>query len=526
MFGEQRHKNLYYIGVALLGFGMMLGTVPTSVPQFILLGNWLLEGRFVEKWQRLKSNKIFWVLASVFLLHVIGLAYTKDLEAGLNDIRIKIPLLLLPLLIFSSPAITLKELKWIALAFIVGCVCNVTWCLIYMYTKLGNQPIRHASRYMSHIRLSLLLNVAIVACYWCFSQFKNRVSIFLLMLTIIFFVIAMIKLALITALFILIFVLLVLVGNFVRKQGMIYKLIGLGVILIGCIGFGSFLKSAYDEQFYVSNSPNNQVLVKSKSGRMYMNYTEYTQRENGFYVFRNMQLIEIQQEWNKRFPDDSIKYYPSFVNMKRSDVLLRYMSSLGLTKDSVGIAQLKWKDIKRIKNGITNYKAVEWGGLRKRVYELFFEYSEFLNNNDASGHSLSMRLFFWSTACYIISRQPIMGVGTGDAQLSFNKAYARLNVPLKKEWRLRSHNQFLAVTVAFGCIGLLIFIFSLVYPVWILKSHLPFLYLPFLGIALLSFLVEDTLESQTGLTFFAFFNTLLLSIAYFQKQKLKRESDK
>ncbi len=526
MFGEQRHKNLYYIGIGLLGFGMMLGTVPTSIPQFVLLINWLLEGRFAEKWQHLKSNKIFLVLASVFFMHLIGLAYTKDIEAGFNDIRTKIPLLLLPLLIFSSPVITLKELKWIALAFIVGCVCNVTWCLIYMYTKLGDQPLRHASRYMSHIRLSLFLNVAVLACYWCFSQFKNRIAIFLLVLTIIFFIIAMIKLALITALFILIFVLLVLVANFIRKQGMIYKLIGISIVLIGCIGFGSFLKSAYNEQFYVSNSPNNQVLLKSKSGRMYVNYPEYTQRENGFYVYRNMQFAEIQQEWNKRFPDDSIKYSPHFINMKRSDVLVRYMSSLGLTKDSVGIAQLKWIDIKRIKNGITNCKASEWDGLRKRVYELFFEYNEFLSNSDASGHSLSMRLFFWSTACYIITNHPLIGVGTGDAQLSFNKTYKQLNVPLKKEWYLRSHNQFLAITVAFGFIGLLVFIFSLVYPVWVLKSHLPFLYMPFLGIALLSFLVEDTLETQTGLTFFAFFNTVLLSIACFQLQKLKRELDK
>lgn len=526
MFGEQRHKNLYYIGVALLGFGMMLGTVPTSVPQFILLGNWLLEGRFIEKWQRLKSNKIFWVLAAVFFMHLIGLAYTNDLEAGFNDVRTKIPLLLLPLIIFSSPAITLKELKWIALAFIVGCVCNVTWCLFYMYTKLGHQPIRLASRFMSHIRLSLLLNVAIVACYWCMTQFKNRASVFLFGVVISLLIIAMVKLALITALFILIFVVLVLVGNFIGKQGVVYKLIGLAILLIGCLGFTFYLKSAYNEQFYISDSPNNQVLLKSKSGNLYTNYPELTQRENGFYVFRNIQFIEIQQEWNKRFPEDSIMHYPYFLNIKRLEVLVRYMSSLGLTKDSVGIAQLKWKDIKRIKNDITNYKAVEWSGLRKRVYELFFEYQEFLSNNDASGHSLSMRLFFWKTASYIIAQHPIIGVGTGDAQLNFNKAYKRLNVPLKKEWHLRSHNQFLAITVAFGFIGLFIFIFSIVYPIWALKSYLPFLYLPFLGIALLSFLMEDTLETQTGLTFFAFFNTLLLSIAYFQMQKLKGERDR
>ena len=82
--------------------GVMLGTVPTSVPQFILLGNWLLEGRFKQKWDLVSKNSIFWVLSSVFLIHVIGLFYTKDLIAGWDDVRTKIPLMYLPLIFFTS----------------------------------------------------------------------------------------------------------------------------------------------------------------------------------------------------------------------------------------------------------------------------------------------------------------------------------------------------------------------------------------------------------------------------------------
>jgi hypothetical protein len=523
MFGELNHKRLYYIGVGLLGFGMMLGTVPTSVPQFILLGNWLLEGRFKEKWASIRSNKIFWILASVFLMHLLGMIHTQYFSAGADDIRIKIPLLLLPLIFFTSPAITLKELKWILLAFIVGCVCNVGWCLFYAYTKLGHQSFRQASRFMSHIRLSLLLNVALLSCYWCFNAFKHNKYKWLFVLAAVFLILSMIKLALVTGLVILIFTLLVMLMHFTWKKGIKWRIISIGLVLGGCLMTQLYVKKNYDKQFTIISSPVNQFMLKSPSGRFYEHSPGFTLRENGYYIYRNIQFNEIERAWNKRCPEDSFLFYPKFVNVQRGTVLLRYLSSMGLAKDSVSVTQLRIKDIRRIKEGITNCHYPEWNSLQKRLYELFFEYQSYLNNADVSGHSLSMRFYFWQAAIHILSKHVWLGVGTGDAKRAFRNAYFELNTPLKKEWRLRSHNQFLAIGVSFGVIGIIAFLIFLFFPGWILRRHLPFLYLPFFIIAILSFLVEDTLESQTGLTFFAYFNTLLLAVAYFQKKEELKE---
>jgi hypothetical protein len=43
------------------------------------------------------------------------------------------------------------------------------------------------------------------------------------------------------------------------------------------------------------------------------------------------------------------------------------------------------------------------------------------------------------------------------------------------------------------------------------------LWYPFFVLAIMSFFLEDTLESQAGITFFAFFNTLFLSKAWYRK---------
>ncbi|MBP7245000.1 MAG: hypothetical protein KBA99_06790, partial [Bacteroidia bacterium] len=79
-----------------------------------------------------------------------------------------------------------------------------------------------------------------------------------------------------------------------------------------------------------------------------------------------------------------------------------------------------------------------------------------------------------------------------------------------KEWRLRAHNQYLSFGVAFGWPGLLFFIFVLLFAVRFAFQQQNYIYIAFLIIAMGSFFNEDTLETQAGVTFFAFLNSVFL----------------
>jgi hypothetical protein len=85
-----------------------------------------------------------------------------------------------------------------------------------------------------------------------------------------------------------------------------------------------------------------------------------------------------------------------------------------------------------------------------------------------------------------------------------------MNSPLDKANRWRSHNQYLSIFIAFGVFGFLWFIFTLLYPAFITKKYNNYYFAVFWLIAVLSMLAEDTLETQDGVTFFAFFNAFLL----------------
>jgi O-antigen ligase len=94
--------------------------------------------------------------------------------------------------------------------------------------------------------------------------------------------------------------------------------------------------------------------------------------------------------------------------------------------------------------------------------------------------------------------------------IAFERQYEIMNSPLKLEYRWRSHNQFLSISVGFGLIGILWFIFALLYPPIKTRRMTDYFYLSFFVIMMASMISEDTIETQAGVTIFAFFTSLFL----------------
>lgn len=490
---------------------MLFGTVPTSIPQIILFSNWVFEGNFKEKFNNLKGNKIFWILGSVFLLHILGLVNTTNMEAGLSDIRIKVPLLLLPLVFFSSKPLNKKELNLLLSLFVSGIVLSSFWCIYYYYSH-ALIDMRKVSRFMSHIRFGLFINMGICTLVYFIMESKKVIDKIISVFVSIYLLWFMLHFGFVTGLLMFGLVSVAFALYLIIKQNIKIKLIGLSAVLIGACIAVWFINSEWQKNNFIDTSVNNLPKKKSLSGRLYHPVGTKKQTENGFYFAYNIQYDELLKEWPKRSKRDIMH------EDKKGNgliwTLLRYMTSKGLTKDSFGLTQLNETDIKNIENGVTNYKYADASPLRMRIKGFLSEYQDYKNGSNPSGNTMLMRFEFWKAAIYIIKRNLWFGVGTGDAQAAFHKAYYRTGTNLSPEWRLRSHNQFLAIAVAFGIFGLALFIFSLVYPAYSLRKKLSGLYFIFLFIAIVSFLTEDTLESQSGVSFFAYFNALFLWLGY------------
>ncbi|MCE3227344.1 MAG: Lipid core - O-antigen ligase [Bacteroidetes bacterium] len=453
-------------------------------------------------------------MTSLLFIHVIGMAWTSNANEGIQDLKTKMTLLLLPMVFFTTAPLSKKEFHILLYCFLLGSFVNVTWCYIYSFVLHKNEVARSASRFMSHIRLGLYLNVAISACVYFIWYHKELLRRGLFLILILVFLFGMYALGLASG-FVNFFILCFLAGVYlIFRQSFKIKIVLILVLGVGIYFVSNYVIGVYNSQIAPKQTAYNTLQEKNKFGVPYFHLDTLGQKENGNYVHRNLDLIGLGKQWNKRCPEDTFSYDPQ-VNLNRFEILIRYLSSKELTKDSVGVWQLTEEDLRKIKNNKVNYLTDKWSYLHKRVYEIVYEIDEAWNGRDINGHSLSMRPYFWKAALHIVKNNSIIGVGTGDVQTEMNKAYVETNSPLSKKWYKRPHNQFLTITVALGFIGLIVFLVSLFWPVFRLRKYFHVLFWPFFYLAISSFLLEDTLESQAGLTFFNYFNSLFIALAWF-----------
>ncbi|MFW5781483.1 MAG: hypothetical protein ACOCXD_02830, partial [Bacteroidota bacterium] len=162
------HENIYIFSLALLVVSLPLSMFLLSVSQIALLVNWLLEGDFKRKWHVLKSRKSLPVFLSLYLIHLIWLFNTSDFSYAFHDLRVKLPLLVLPLVIGTSKQVSQLQFRIILSAFLMAVVVS---SIISMLVLVGMLPyqfddIRQISLFISHIRFALLIVLAVFIGIW------------------------------------------------------------------------------------------------------------------------------------------------------------------------------------------------------------------------------------------------------------------------------------------------------------------------------------------------------------------------
>jgi len=498
--------NLFYFSLLLMCVALPTSIFLISISQFAMAIAWLWKGNHKESFNKFLNNRTAVCIGSIFFIHIIGLAYTSNWNYASNDIRIKLPILILPLLIVGFKPLAEKQLHFLIKIFIYATLVStlVSTFILLGFSNIQVTDVRQISILISHIRLSLMICLGIfLGAYLVIKSEMQMLEKAILSAIIVWFVAFLIISESGTGIIILSSVLCLLFLYFnMQKVNFLYKLLS-SIVIISVIIF-SIIKvgNMYSDFQFVHQINMNKLEAKTLNGANYDHYTSETATENGYYVGLYQNWNECKQEWNKR----------SNINADGKDMrgqyieytMKRYLTSKGLRKDSVGVSKLTNEDIKNIEKGITNYKFSN-AGLAKRINDIFYEYKVFKSNGDADGHSVYMRLVFWKTALNIIKQNPFIGVGEGDINDAFIQQYQKDNVKLEKHYWLRAHNQYLNIAVAFGVVGLIIF---LVLMFQILKTNWNFYNIIFMMIILLSFLNEDTLETSTGAVFFTFFVSL------------------
>ena len=535
-------RTAYITGIAIIIVFLPFSKYILSIGMWTVAGAWILERVNLEKFvgffttgswfKRIllgfpytlglwfismgKGFKLFFrnkpamVLASLYLLHMLGLLFTSDFGYAFKDLRTKAPMLILPLFMSTTKAFGKGDFYRFILLFVLNLVIVTlanTWNLI----RFEFVDIRDISTHVSHIILGLMISMAIFYLgYFIFrkrlwSPWVKTVAAVL----IVWFALYLLLSRSFTGIGVLLITFILLLVIYTFKSHRVWLKIGCIISMILVIAGSWFYVQSVVHDFYAED-PSELTNLDSVTpyGNPYVHAVDNRQTENGHYLWINIQWWELGEAWNERssFPIDSLDRKGQPIKY----TLLHYLTSKGLRKDRDGVYQLTGSEVEAVEKGISSVVHLEPFSLKGRIYEALTGYENYQHTGDPTGSSSMQRLEFWKASLGIIAENWLTGVGTGDMNEAFTRQYEAMDTKLDPDQWWRSHNQFLSIFIGFGVLGFIWFMVTLIYPPVAKQAFRDYFFLIFYIIAILSLITEDTLESQAGVSFFYFFFSFLL----------------
>ncbi len=503
------HAAVYFFGLLVFAAAIPLSNYVMSLAQWILVANFFIDRQVPAKLKRILNSPAALLLIGIWMLHLVGLLWSQDVSYGLKDLRVKLPLLIVPFVMAGENTLPAKRFRQVltihALAVLAG-----SFVILYQFIFRNVSDPRDASILISHIRFALNICLALFTTAYLLWKERYRSKVFLIL-----------RLALVVWLFLFLFILqsftgLAVFGLTALCGGLYFgisgrsrrtKIITATAIVITLAAAISWSVSYYHHNLQSDPVNKEKLTYYTAHGNLYTHNIHNFQAENGHSLWLYVCYDELRAGWAQRsqLPFDSLDKKGQPLHY----TLIRYMTSRGLRKDLAGMDSLSHEEIRAVENGVTNMKDLGGPNFLRRVETVLWELADYQTTGDPTHHSLMQRVELWKAACSIIGENPWIGIGTGDVPSAMKAELERTGSPLK-DAGMRSHNQFLTVALALGIPALLYFLFVLIFVPLRASKFRNFVFFTFFMIALLSMLTEDTLESQPGISFFIFFYMLLL----------------
>ncbi|NDF59669.1 MAG: hypothetical protein EB100_01170 [Crocinitomicaceae bacterium] len=465
----------------------------SAATMFILA---LSSFNWVDFKSELKKNRSFFFFLLFFIFYCLSTLWSSNLTAAAQDIVSKLTLVIIPLALIIKP-IDSEWLKRLYTIFVWSVISTTIYNFIhYQFFTPSVKDIRALSYFISHIRFSLFISFTLgllvksintsihgwkrllyvtCICWLLFYMYYSEVLSGILALT------GGVLLCILVGLL-----------NATKSKKWGYLLITIMLLMCGFFIYILLIKQPKPPHRIHPAYPN-----LTKLGNTYSHDTLSKEMENGNYIYTYICNKEIDSVWpllsTTQLESENKNGYQTRM------ILYRYLTSKGLPKDAYGLKHLSSEDIRFIENGIPSMLENKRGIIPKINYYLK---SLYLNENP-NGNSFLQRLEYWRVGSTIFLKHPIIGVGIGDYKTSYSEEYKKSSSLLYPENQLETHQQFLSILITTGCIGGCLFVLLFYFFIRQKKENLLAIY--FIGIILSSFLVEDTLTTLAGMSFFGIF---------------------
>ena len=508
-------ENLYLVSLAAFLVALPTSVALISITSVSLLIVWILTGDYKTKWNRLIQNKSALLLMSIPLLYLIGLCFTHNFSLGIQELNKSLPWFIFAFVLGSSSPISQKttgRLLGIYILAVSIAAGAAFYKLLYVDTLLFFD-FRQVT-WVEHIPFSFQIAFAVwlIVYFILYGKF-SLVQKSLLFLLIVFLIITLFSLKSFNGYIYFGAMSLVALCMLIWKiKNKCLKSISFFALLI-LVCLPVFYVYHCVQKFYnITEYQYDTIEKHTAAGHTYTHNFNEKMKENGNYVCLFLCEEELIPLWNahskKQYDSRTTNGYPL------KSVIIRYMTSRGLTKDAAGFAQLSQKDIENIENEIPNYiYANNRLGVYPRIYETIWEIDQYLIDRDPNGKTLAQRIEQILLAGKIIKKHIWFGIGLGNNPQAYEEIILQTNSKLSDMRILSTHNQYLNYLIRFGILGTLYILSVLVYLFFKGKKNNLFLITIFFVSMLAANFGDANWETFIGLKFFAFFFCFLMWIA-------------
>lgn len=496
-------QSRWYESTLIFSLGILALALPWSnflmsigviLPGLLTLAHFIKDGFNFKKIAGFGS-----LLLIVYLLAIIGLIYSSNLDYGLNDLRKKLPLFVLPVVVMANRQLLVKHKNTLINVFaFASLACAIIYLFRWFLMDHKSEDYRQFVPLLSHIRFSVCLCISFLIVLNNLLR-KNKgwwinIAFLLIIIASLWQLRSLSGIALLSIVLPLYFY----KKNYIKRNRIL--IIGTCVIAIISIVVG--------QHYYTKDTIPKPLPEKTALGNYYHHDTNVFVTENNHYIYLYLAYEEMDSAWQKRTGINAKSIMKNGYNYEA--IITRYLSSKNLPKDASGIKALTQKDIENIKNGITNYKNPEFSSFKKRINALFFEFDAYLSNKDVEGHSATMRIEYADVAFSVFKKNRWIGTGTGDIADAIEKEHQAREV-LSEKYRKRTHNQLLTFLTSYGIVGFTLIVY-IILAYFLGASNLSALNKCIVLLLFISFWWEDVLETQAGICTFVFFYALLFDV--------------
>ena len=512
----QVHRLIYILLLTLLAGSAVTSKFMMNLAWTLLFANWVVEWDMKRKFADFPRNGLLHFAILLFLLPLVGLIWCDNLTSGLGVVRQSLPLIAIPLVVLTSQPLTKNQWRIVAVGYI-GTLTVVTVIGIIRWLTLPDLPYRKIVPYISHIRFSLNLVLAICIMFGAVltqatrphSGWRATAKTALCVLLTIWFLFFLVLIQSYTGLIILLAT--AIVAMLFGQKKIANRRLRLGLICTLLVATAALTATCacYVHEYYSPRLAHVDTSPTTQGGRPYT-FANDGLLECGRMVNDYVCEEELRSQWQRvsRMPYDTV----TPVGYPVGSALVRYLNAMGVTKDSAGVMCLRRDDIEAIEHGIANPIYRQKASLRHMVYVMLFEYENYRCFRNVRGFTMLQRIELWKAAWSVACDNWVHGVGTGDLLVSLDAKLQAHSSPLAGS-KMYPHNQYLTLLASYGFIAFALLCAGAVWAFVRNRLWRNTLWMACITIVLVSCHTEDTIATGAGAIFSALFTSLTSKIA-------------